>query len=135
MELASLVSEAISWTTEDEWVVELSRPLRHLPRVTTPEEEAFWPTYSWAENPWVVDMQVNVLTSTISQFQLCPIAKLHLQQVGCRTYFFVLPKDDTVAYQLALRRWGLATLISAPSLEVGQELHVRTDLRLATPHN
>ena len=55
-ELASLASEAISWTTEDKWVVELPRPLRHLPRTMTPEEKAFWLTNSWAENPWVVDM-------------------------------------------------------------------------------
>ena len=98
----------------------------------TPEEEAFWPTYSWAENSWVVDMQRNVLTSTrYSQFQLCPIAKLHLQRIGCRTYSFVLQTAGTVTYQQAkLRKWSLAILHSVPNLEVGQELHVRTDLRL-----
>ena len=51
----------------------------------------------------------------------------------------LLPTAGTVTYQQAkLRRWGLAILLSAPSLDVGQELQVRADLRTfacATPHN
>ena len=80
-------------------------------------------------------MQGNVLMSTrYYQFQLCLIAKQHLQRIGCRTYSFVLATAGTVTYQQAkLRRWGLAILLSAPSLEVGEELHVRTDLRLRHP--
>ena len=109
-----------------------SPSLRHLPQAMTPEEETFWPTYSWAENPWIVDMHGNVLTLTrYSQLQQCHIAKLHLQWIGCHTYSFVLPTAGTVTYQQAkLRRWGLAILLSAPSLAVGQELQIRTGLRL-----
>ena len=59
--LTSLTSGAISWTTPEEWVVELSRPLMPLPPVMTPEDEAFWPTYSWADNPWISGQQGNVL--------------------------------------------------------------------------
>ncbi|CAI5719351.1 unnamed protein product [Peronospora destructor] len=134
-ELDSLASEAISWTTTEEWVVELSRPLRHLPRAMTPEEEAFWPAYSWAENPWIVDLQGNVLTSRqYAKLRPCTITELRLRRIGIRTYSFIISTVGATSYQQAkLRRWVLAILLSAPSLAVGQELQVRQDILLRHP--
>ena len=56
-ELESLSSTAISGTTLEEWVVELSRPLPSYSRATTTEERIFWPTYSWADNPCGEDIR------------------------------------------------------------------------------
>ena len=62
-ELESLKSTAISWTTPEEWVVEMSRSLPRYSREMTTEEQAFWPTYSWADNPWILDRRGNPLTT------------------------------------------------------------------------
>merc|ERR1712137_77420 len=128
--LTSLTSEAISWTTPEEWVVELSRPLLPLPPAMTPADAAFWPTYSWADNPWIMDQQGNVLTARqYDKIQPCAIADLHVQRIGVRTYSFVIPTVGATTHQQAkLRRWGIAILLSAPCLGIGERLGVRPTL-------
>ena len=56
-DIVSRITTAISWSTPDEWVVELEQPLPRAVQPMTSEEEAFWPTYYWTDNPWIVDHQ------------------------------------------------------------------------------
>ena len=93
----------------------------------TQEEVAFWPTYSWADNP---DQQGNVLTPRkYDRIQPCTLAELQLQRIDDRKYSFVIPPAGTKMHQQAkLRRWGLAILLSAPRLDIGEGLQVRNQL-------
>jgi hypothetical protein len=49
--LEELAREAISWSTHEEWVVEIQHSLPQSMRVWTTEETEFWPTYMWTDNP------------------------------------------------------------------------------------
>lgn len=103
----------------------------------THEEEVYWPAYSWADNPWILDQQGSVLTSKrYSKIRPCTIAELKLHRIEVRTYSFVIPTVGATTYQQAkLRRWGLAILLSAPSLSISQELQLRVEQFLRHPPN
>ena len=139
-ELERLSTTAISWTTQEEWVVELPRPLRHVPRDMTPEAAAFWPTFSWADNSWILDRHGHVLQpSKYDKIRPCTIEALRVIRVGINTYTFALPTTGARMHQQAkLRRWGLAILLSAPSMEIGGGIQVTQELRTRilgdTPH-
>ena len=41
----------------------LAADLYPRPLEMNPEEEIFWPTYAWNDNPWILDQQGKPLTS------------------------------------------------------------------------
>ena len=134
-ELASLSSTAISWSTSAEWIVQLSRPLSRCSRAMTVEEQTFWPTYCWADNPWILDRQGDPLTDAkYDRIRPCAIEELGLQRLGVHTYSIVIPSVGHRTHQQAkLRRWGIAILLSAPHLTVGASLLVQRPLCLRHP--
>ena len=68
------------------------------------------------------------------RFSPCTIADLQLQRIGACTYSFVIQSAGETQHQQAkLRRWGLAILLSAPTLAVREGLQVGTTLVLRQP--
>ena len=120
-ELKCLASTAIGWITPEEWVVELSRPLSRYSRAMTAEEQTFWSTYSWADNPWILDRRGDPLTAIrYDRIRPCAIEELGLQGIGVHTYAIVIPSVGHRTHQQAkLRRLGVAKLLSAPHMTVG----------------
>ncbi|GMF32237.1 unnamed protein product [Phytophthora lilii] len=58
-----LVDGATSWDQGKKWFVELPKQLPG-PQLKLPQqEEAFWPTYNWNDNPWIRDQHGNMLTT------------------------------------------------------------------------
>jgi hypothetical protein len=90
--LEELAREAISWSTDEEWVVELQHPLPQSMRVWTMEDTEFWPTYMWTDNPGVTDHSGGMLTSRkYDRIFPCTIAELNVQRTGVRTYAMTIP--------------------------------------------
>ena len=104
--IESLSSTAISWTKPEELVVENSRPLPHCSREMTTGEKALCPTYSWADNPWILDRRGDPLTARkYNKIHPCTIVKLGLQRIRVHTYSFVIPSVGHKKHQQAkLRR-------------------------------
>jgi len=46
--------DAIRWTVRDEWSIELPRKLPPPRLELTADEQRFWPTYRWSNNPWIL---------------------------------------------------------------------------------
>ena len=88
------------------------------------------PTYSWADNPWVEDRRGKVLAArAYAKIKPSAIAELALHRVGVQTYSFVIPPAGRdMHFQLKMRRWGIAILLSAPELIVGGWMHVEKTL-------
>ncbi|KAE9273288.1 hypothetical protein PR003_g29950, partial [Phytophthora rubi] len=131
-DLQDLARRAISWTTTEEWVVELSRPLPRSTGIWSPEEERFWPTYSWADNPWILDAKGKTLTGKVyDKIRRCSLAELEIQRIGRWTYSFVIPEANGGMHQQAkLRRWAIAILLSSPPIEIGKGLQVNAEMQL-----
>ena len=95
----------------------------------------FWPTYSWADNPWIPDHREQPLRERkFDRLRPCVVADLHIVRIGGKVYSFVLSTVGAVEHQQSkLRRWGLAILLSAPTISIGGWLQVWRWLHLRNP--
>jgi hypothetical protein len=127
--------EAVSWSVNGEWLVELPRDLPMQRVNMTEEEDRFWPTYLWNENPWIVDKEGRMLSAQkFNRIQFCAIEDLNITRIADTTYSFTIPEGKESRHQQAkLRRWGLAILFNAPGIEVGERLQVKPKLQLRHP--
>jgi hypothetical protein len=134
-DMEELELESISWITTGEWIVETSRVLPRPRLEMTPEEEVFWPTFEWANNPWIGDKNGTMLAGAkFKCIQNCSIAELHIRRLGEMTSAFEIPaKGEQMHQQAKLRRWGLAILLNAPQLQAGRTLEVGRGLRMRHP--
>jgi hypothetical protein len=130
--LEELARKAISWSTDEEWVVELQHPLPQPMRVWTTEETEFWPTYMWTDNPGVTDHSGGMLTSRkYDRILPCTIAELNVQRTGVRTYAMTIPFTGKRGHcQTKLRQWAIAILSGAPRMEIGASLQTGTTVRM-----
>jgi hypothetical protein len=130
--MEDLELESLSWMAAGDWIVELSRALPRPRLDMTPEEEVFWPTYEWANNPWIVDKQGNMLAEAkFASIQNCTIEQLHIRRIGEMTYAVTIPaRGEQMHQQAKLRRWGLAILLNAPQLETERALEVTRVIRM-----
>ncbi|EGZ11079.1 hypothetical protein PHYSODRAFT_455498, partial [Phytophthora sojae] len=101
----------------------------------TPEEEWFWLTYCWYDNPWICDEDGNMLTTRpYDRIQPCTIEALQIQRIGVKTYTMIIPVAGDSRHQRAkLRRWGVAILMSAPQIGIGCSLRISKVLRPRHP--
>jgi hypothetical protein len=133
--LEELAEDSSSWTTQGEWIIELSTQLP-APRLQMTKEVArFWPTYEWTDNPWIVDKDGNMLKATkFERIRRCTIAQLRIRRTADMIYTFEIPDIDGKQHQQAkLRRWGLAILLNAPALKIGESLQVSSQLSIRHP--
>jgi hypothetical protein len=122
--------ESISWAVTEYWLLELPRELP-LPRLEMkPEEERFWPTYVWSNNPWIVDREGEVLSpAKYAKIKVCTLHELHIKRTGATTYSMKIPTIGIAGHQQAkLRRWALAILLNAPHLAIGEYLAVSREI-------
>jgi hypothetical protein len=74
-DIEEMEMEAVSWSVNGEWLVELPRDLPMQRVNMTEEEDRFWPTYLWNENPWIVDKEGRMLSAQkFNRIQFCAIA-------------------------------------------------------------
>ncbi|EEY55920.1 uncharacterized protein PITG_08664 [Phytophthora infestans T30-4] len=101
----------------------------------TTDEAIFWPAFNWNANPWILDKRGNTLSrKKFDRIQSCTVEALHITRTTDTTYEFSIPVEGEAKYQQAkLRRWGLAILLSAPSIAVGAVLQVTNKLTLRHP--
>ena len=73
----SMTNTAIRWYIPEEWVSKHAQPIPTHANLLTPEDEHFWPTYAWTDNPWIVDQYGKPLTSQkYDKIQPCSNANL-----------------------------------------------------------
>jgi hypothetical protein len=130
-DLEELELEAISWTVKEEWLIELPRELPQPRREMTEEEVRFWPTFSWCNNPGIVDQDGKVLqASKYEKISVCTLEELHITRTGSTTYSMRIPTAGEAGHQQAkLRRWGLAILLNAPRLPIRGTLEVSSTIK------
>ncbi|KAE9265880.1 hypothetical protein PR003_g32316, partial [Phytophthora rubi] len=122
--LRTLADAATSTTENGIWTVTTQHSLPEPAHRWSPEEEAFWPTYRWNDNPAIVDETGKMLTcNKYDRIKACTLEELHIQRIEASKYAMTIPtKDDHSHLQPKLRRWGLAIICSAPVLAIGESL-------------
>ncbi|OWZ07213.1 RxLR effector protein [Phytophthora megakarya] len=101
-------------------------------KLLSPEYEAFWGTFAWAENPWIPELAAPFLSrAKYDKLQVTSIKGLGIVRKGITTYEMRLPlvvgKGHTVA---KLTRLILAVLLSSPRIGIGEKLGELPPLKL-----
>jgi hypothetical protein len=131
-QVPDIAAGAISWSSAEEWTIELpSAPIRRRQQTTT-DEDPFWPTYSWANNPRIKDFAGAMLKpSKYDRIQPCTIEELCIRRTSVNTYTMKIPTvNGKMHRQDKLRRWGIPILLVSPILEIGEQLTVSKRLRM-----
>jgi hypothetical protein len=92
-DLEEMATEAVRWSVDGEWLVELPRELPTRQLAWTKEDERFWSTYLWSENPWLVYKECRMLlTQKFNRIQSCTIEDLNITSIVDTTYYFPIPE-------------------------------------------
>ncbi|POM75681.1 LOW QUALITY PROTEIN: RxLR effector candidate protein [Phytophthora palmivora] len=101
----------------------------------TKEQTAFWPTYTWNDNPWIIESSGSRLkASKYNSIRPCAVEELQIQRTTVLRYTMIVPTTGKSRLsQTKFRHWTTAILVNAPSIEVGETLQVQRKLSMRHP--
>ncbi|TDH68629.1 uncharacterized protein CCR75_003566 [Bremia lactucae] len=132
-----LISQTTCWRDGGRltiWLAEL------LPAVTweiAPVTRRYWPTYSWADNPWLCDGIGHWLMSKkYDRIRQCALEELAMERTGPTTYVCHVPLAEGADKHHTNRKRGrcaLAIHLESPSLPMGRTFEVIHTVALRHP--
>ena len=132
-----LISQVTCWRDGDRLTIWLAEPLPAITWEITAVTCRYWPTYSWADNPWLCDGTGHQLSRTkYDRIRPCSLDELAFERSGPTTYVCHVPLAEGAAKHHTdrkLGRWALAILMGSPSLAIGQTFEVQPTVTLRHP--
>ncbi|KAG6944155.1 hypothetical protein JG687_00018016 [Phytophthora cactorum] len=98
-----------------------------------PELQAFWGTFTWADNPWFPDSNAATLSRRkYNRIEVTRIAIFLITRRGADFYTVQVPTaaEWKVGHTATkLQRWLLVVLLCSPRLKIGEQLGAPLQLR------
>jgi hypothetical protein len=94
-QISKLEVGAISWSSKEEWTIELPVDPVSIQTAAADDAGEFWATYSWENNEYIRDKVGKVLTRReYNRIRPCALEDLQISRTAVNMYTMVVPTED-----------------------------------------